>query len=582
MLLLLLAGHVSMTQAQQLSIADFEIAPGSTQEVAVNLDNGSATIVDGLQVAIELPQGLTFVADSWAVTNRVPTAGEPFELVAHNPYQGNDQKLQLLLLKQGSGVSISGTDGAVFTFQVKADVAYLEDESEIKLTEIAITNGDVELQLSETATTKVTRRNLVVKDFVTLSVAEPVMEVEVGQENDVTVNMANEKEVYGINAVIALPEGLKLADATATGFVKSERIPTGMNFSFNATNNTLVLSSLTNKKIAVGEGAIFTFKVVADETLAETSELKFTNIRVSDAAGSPDNQLDDVTVNVTVKEEPEVVVAEINGDGEDNYYDWIAENVGKTLDVKVTRTLPANQWTAIVLPFTLKGKYLKEAFGGTAPKLAYFLGAENVEDEDGNVTGLDVKFDTETTLYANTPMLIKVGDSYPGYIEAEGVEIEGIGYEPVGSFSASAMQTYLETYFGDIMVPAVFGEGENDIKSRRNSIASANVFIGTYMRVEGIGTETNDYYIKDNKFYHANNAKTKATRGYFMFENSTFSLSNGVRMVFLNDEDGESTTGIESINVVPADNTLYNLQGQRVKNGQKGLLIQNGKKMIIR
>lgn len=45
-----------------------------------------------------------------------------------------------------------------------------------------------------------------------------------------------------------------------------------------------------------------------------------------------------------------------------------------------------------------------------------------------------------------------------------------------------------------------------------------------------------------------------------------------------------STTGIKSIGYLPSavDNYVYNLQGQRVTPGTKGILIRNGKKFVVR
>lgn len=66
----------------------------------------------------------------------------------------------------------------------------------------------------------------------------------------------------------------------------------------------------------------------------------------------------------------------------------------------------------------------------------------------------------------------------------------------------------------------------------------------------------------------------KAFRGYIKANTSAHSLD----VVF----DGE-TTGIENVKQAKAvSNVMYNLQGQRVSEGHKGLVIINGKKVIVK
>ncbi len=56
-------------------------------------------------------------------------------------------------------------------------------------------------------------------------------------------------------------------------------------------------------------------------------------------------------------------------------------------------------------------------------------------------------------------------------------------------------------------------------------------------------------------------------------------VSNGSRGAIFMGFDDEST-GIESIQAESNENVMFNLQGQRVNNAQKGLVIVGGKKML--
>ena len=79
-------------------------------------------------------------------------------------------------------------------------------------------------------------------------------------------------------------------------------------------------------------------------------------------------------------------------------------------------------------------------------------------------------------------------------------------------------------------------------------------------------------------FYKAAVAGTKVAAGKAYLPVATADAAKGIKVVF----DGE-TTGISTVkgdNV--KDNTIYNLNGQRVAAPAKGLYIMNGKKFIVK
>ena len=77
-------------------------------------------------------------------------------------------------------------------------------------------------------------------------------------------------------------------------------------------------------------------------------------------------------------------------------------------------------------------------------------------------------------------------------------------------------------------------------------------------------------------FFRANNKKVAAGKAYlqvpFSLARSSFSISF----------DNETTTAIESVAASLQHGQVYDLQGRRVAQPQKGLYIVNGKKMVIR
>ena len=79
-------------------------------------------------------------------------------------------------------------------------------------------------------------------------------------------------------------------------------------------------------------------------------------------------------------------------------------------------------------------------------------------------------------------------------------------------------------------------------------------------------------------FYKLGSASTNGFKAYFV--NSTGEAKEGFEL-----EDANEVTGVESIDnsQFAIDNApVYNLQGQRVNKAQKGVFIQNGKKVVVK
>ena len=102
----------------------------------------------------------------------------------------------------------------------------------------------------------------------------------------------------------------------------------------------------------------------------------------------------------------------------------------------------------------------------------------------------------------------------------------------------------------------------------------AATFQGSYVKMPA-GTMTGKYGVTpDGKIMKAGaNASMKAFRGYFDLPTS----AESVKVSF------DSPTGIEAAEVMEAlTGELYDLQGRRVNNAQKGIYIQNGKKFVVK
>ena len=97
-----------------------------------------------------------------------------------------------------------------------------------------------------------------------------------------------------------------------------------------------------------------------------------------------------------------------------------------------------------------------------------------------------------------------------------------------------------------------------------------------------------DLFISNNNFYYSNGTSTlKGFRGYFWIKDFVESFSEGASAPQLNlNIDGETTSvtilRLDSDAFTIEDGKIYDLKGMQVDNPQKGIYIQNGKKIVIK
>lgn len=211
------------------------------------------------------------------------------------------------------------------------------------------------------------------------------------------------------------------------------------------------------------------------------------------------------------------------------------------INVLVNRTINANEWGTICLPFAMTTQQLKTAFGENV-QLKEFAGFE--ETSGGNVS---VSFSSVNSLEAYHPYIIKVQDNIVSFL-VDNVDIVE---------SSDARVSYTN------------GGQQMD-------------FVGTtkclFHFVEDAQPST-VFFISDGQFWIPSHLTQymKAFRGYF-----TYSGASGSRlsMVF---SDGDATA-ITTTVVEHGQSQTYDLQGRPVNDSQlmPGLYIRNGKKTVIR
>lgn len=356
-----------------------------------------------------------------------------------------------------------------------------------------------------------------------------------------TVQLVNATKYGGFQFDIQLPEGFK-----ATAVAPSKRITDmGVDFSLSVSqpdaskNIYNILGYNTEMTNIVGtEGDLVYVTISADATVA-LGEYEATIInQTMSTIDAKESTAPDMTVKLIVTNE------------------WILDEKStalpskstKAVNVKVLRTIPANQWSTICLPFDMTGDQLVAAFG-EGVQLAEFTSSTPEMNDADEVIAINVGFTSvdidEDDLYANTPYIIKVTES-------------------VDHFS-------LKT--------AIDPEEEPFTRVKKN------YFYGTMHA--GITVPENSLFISGNNFWYSKGKTTiKGFRGYFTLNDILADLSASAKINISVDGDATSIDGIGMQRIVEG---VYDLSGRKIQleNGdlnklQKGVYIIDGKKVTIK
>lgn len=227
-----------------------------------------------------------------------------------------------------------------------------------------------------------------------------------------------------------------------------------------------------------------------------------------------------------------------------------APTAATDVDVIVKRTISANTWSTICLPFVMSENQVKSAFGEDV-QLGDFTSYETTEDANENITNIDVKFESVTAIDANHPYIIKVSSAISEFA-VEGVNIEP-EEEPCVEYDNGKTGTKRDVY---------------------------GTFIGTYT-AETVVPE-NCLFLSDNKFFYSTGRTSMlAFRGYFDFEDKLASLSSSNSIQMRIGDNTESISDIEN-DKQQEQTSVIDLLGRRVKNLEQGFYIVNEKKVFIK
>ena len=379
---------------------------------------------------------------------------------------------------------------------------------------------------------------------------------EVGSEYTLSVKMKNSVVAEGFGFDLVLPEGITVV-LDGNGDPKAELSTERTNLSntnhFDADfklDGSLNIQAYSSKGRTIsgndGEVALITIQISGDMALG-TYPIQLKNIAISDA-NSVTYTVDLVGTSIEI----------VNGGSQtilDETSTSVPEATDKAVNIKVLRTIKANEWSTICLPFAMTGAEMTAAFGDDV-QLADFTDYDVDYDNDDNVIGITVNFD-------DVPLTDGIDANYPYLIKTS---------KEITEFTAKA----------------VIEPDENDAKSEYDNGKTGKkrevygTFQGTF-HAQTVVPE-NCLFLNGNQFWYSKgNTKMKAFRAYFEFVDVLASVEDASSRIALS---FDNSTGIratlndkgEMIN----DNAVYDLQGRRVVNPGKGVFVKDGKKIIIK
>ena len=384
-----------------------------------------------------------------------------------------------------------------------------------------------------------------------LKVADVTLPQNATAEIQFELNNPN-TELDAFSFSLTLPDGvvpvMTTGNTPSPSFIAGDRFVNGTGISSNLLEGNIVkFARLTDGNAITGtSGVLFSAVIKVDGELevgtklqATVSDIQFTTPSLTK------EELDDVQFTITIAEP-------VDGRTVLDETSTTIPQAATGVDVRVKRTIKANEWSTICLPFAMTEAQVTEAFGSDV-QLADFTSWESEEDEDGDIVGISVGFENVSEIEANHPYIIKVTSAIEEFT-ADGVDIE---------------------------------PDDEPTQQVGKKKAERGYFIGTY--IAGTTVPKNNLFLSGNKFwYSTDQTKIKAFRAYFEFADVLTSVEEAetkVRFTF----DG-TPTAIEDITVgeFAADDAVYTLSGVRLgkaaqlKSLPQGLYIVNGKKVFVK
>lgn len=373
-----------------------------------------------------------------------------------------------------------------------------------------------------------------------ISVADVV--VPKGGQADVVVKYQFENSgiFSGYNFSLVLPDGItavkksgKEMIATGDCYTSTHTISTN---NVESTGENIYACFSTESECLTGTDGVLLKITITSEEQVETGESFTANvcgISLGKADGTSVKQ-NDFTFTVTVGEpaDPRTVLDEAS---------TTVPESATGVDVRVRRTIKADEWSTICLPFAMTEAQVEEAFGSDV-ELGDFYDYELADDG----CSIAVLFDAVKAIEANHPYIIKVS------ADVEEFTVDGVDVDP------------------------------QDAEINKGTRRRPRSFVGNY--VAGTVVDDGCLFLNGGKFWYSVGQTTiKGYRAYFNFDDLLDGYESGFAdgvpvSIKFNIATDIKYNNRETIN---KNGECYNLGGQRVVQPTAGMLyIQNSRKII--
>ena len=381
-----------------------------------------------------------------------------------------------------------------------------------------------------------------------------VQDVNISQGGEATLEIALENPVTEFAAFqfnVELANGITVATNDKGKFVYEKGARLDEEFSLSLSqpdalvNTYRVLGYYTETQpIPSTTGAVVKITIKADAALAvgTTHVCKLSAINLTET-NETKHTPDDITFNVKITEKTCTIL--------DETFPTAPAASGGPVDIQVKRTIKANEWSTLVLPFDMTEAQLKEALGSDV-KLAEFEDYE-AEYTGDDVTGLTVNFvatNLSDGFYANYPYLVKTSKDITEFFVTATIDPDE--EDAVAEFTNGKTGPKKEVY---------------------------GKLIGTYHAGDAIPAD--GLFLSGNKFWYSTGATIiKAFRAYFEFIEVLSGVAEA-KVRFMVDEDAAA---IEGITPDMENGVWYTLDGRQLngKPTEKGVYIVDGKKVLIK
>ena len=374
--------------------------------------------------------------------------------------------------------------------------------------------------------------------------------VPIGGQATLVVNYQYDvaEQYSGWQFSLVLPEGLStLKDSKGNpSFTTGSCYDASYTFtsSTDGTTDDFVALSLQSSPMTGTSGVLVSIPIVSADNLAvgNTFNATLKGIQFGNVDGVHTTFIDDVVFTITIGQPADTrVVLDENST-------TVPAAAASGVDVRVKRTIKANEWSTICLPFAMTEAQVKKCFGEDV-RIADFDGAEPEYNGD-DVVGITAGFTEVLQVEANHPYIIKVS-------------------QPVSEFTLDGVDITPDE-------DEAYIEFDNGKTGSRRVVYSG--FYGTYHA----GTVLDEFtlFLNDNKFWYSTGlTRMKAFRAYFDFLDRLTDVENaGNIKIWVNSDDEDGLQALSGSSL--ADENMYNLAGQRVGKRYKGIVIEKGKKKL--